>query len=110
MDTSIFTDKIQEADRVRDTIYSGMVEINEAWTKHHNQTVREMANNLKILFDTYGNISQKPLNERTSAIYEILQELKGDYLNASKIAKIHIWANELEVWNNTFEALMRECR
>jgi hypothetical protein len=104
---SIFTAKIHEADKARDDICTGMMEINEACTKHYNQTVSEAAKKLKILFDTYGNISQKPLNEQTSAVYNILQELKGDYLDASRIVNIHGWADELEVRNNAFEALVK---
>jgi hypothetical protein len=105
---SIFTGRIHEADKARDEIYSGMVEINEASLKHYSQTVREAAKKLKILFDTYGNLSQRPLNEQTSAVYNVLQELRGDYLEAAQIIQIDGWADELEIRNNTFEALVKE--
>jgi len=105
---SIFTAKIHEADKARDDICTGMMELNEACTKHYSQTVSEAAKKLKILFDTYGNISQKPLNEQTSAVYNILQELKGDYAQAAQTVGISGWATELEARNNAFEALVKE--
>jgi hypothetical protein len=105
---SIFTGKIHEADKARDDICSGMMEINEACTKHYNPAVSEAAKRLKILFDTYGNISQKPLNEQTSAVYNILQELRGNFLEACRVVGINGWADELEVRNNAFEALVKE--
>ena len=105
---SIFTAKIHEADKARDDICTGMMEINEASTKHYSQAISEAAKKLKILFDTYGNISQKPLNEQTSAVYNILQELKGDYAEAAGIVGISGWATELEARNNAFDVLVKE--
>jgi hypothetical protein len=105
---SIFTAKIHEADKARDDICTGMMEINEASTKHYSQAVSEAAKKLKILFDTYGNISQKPLNEQTSAVYNILQELKGDYAQAAQTVGISGWATELEARNNAFDVLVKE--
>jgi hypothetical protein len=104
---SLFTEKIQEADKARDDIYSGMVEINEGSLKHYNPSVREAAKKLKILFDTYGNLSHKPLNEQTSAVNNILQELKGNYLEATRTVQIDGWANELEARNNAFDVLVK---
>ena len=105
---SALTGKIHEADKARDDIYSGMVEINEASLKHYHPSVREAAQKLKILFDTYGNVSKKPLNEQTSAVYNILQELRGNYAEQARTVGIDGWANELEARNNAFEALVKE--
>jgi len=103
---SFLTAKIHAADKARDEIWSGMVLINDGSLKHYSEPVREAAGKLKILFDTYGNISQKPLNEQTSAIYNILQELREEYLAAAQTVGITSWANELEARNNAFEALV----
>ena len=105
---SLLTGKIHEADKARDDIYSGMVEINGGSLKHYNQTVSEAAQKLKILFDTYGDVSKKPLNEQTSAVYNILQELRGDYLAAANTVGISGWADELETRNAAFAALVKE--
>jgi len=105
---SFFTSKIQEADKARDDVYLSMVEINEASVKHYNPAIREAAKKLKILFDTYGNVAVKPLNEQTSAVYNILQELKGNYLEDVQAVGIEGWVNELEARNNAFDAFVKE--
>jgi len=105
---SAITAQIQEADKARDDIYIGMVEMNLAALKHFSEDVRNAAARLKIVFDTYGSVAKKPLNEETSAIYNILQELKGRYASDTAIVGISGWVSELETRNNAFAELMRD--
>ncbi|MDR0516976.1 MAG: DUF6261 family protein [Fibromonadaceae bacterium] len=105
---SEFTAKIHEADKARDDIYIGMVEMNTAALKHFSPQIREAATRLKIVFDTYGKVAQKPLNEETSAIYNILQELNGKYTEDVSAVGIGQWVSELEARNNAFEKLVVE--
>ena len=105
---SAITTQIQDADKARDDIYIGMMETNAAALKHYNEEARNAASRLKIVFDTYGNIAKKPLNEQTSATYNILQELKGKYAQDTALVGISGWVSELEVRNNAFADLMRE--
>jgi hypothetical protein len=105
---SEFTAKIHEADKARDDIYIGMEEMAVAALRHFNPEVRDAAARLKIVFDTYGNVASKSLDEETSAIHNILQELEGK--NAPDAAAVGIaqWAAELKARNNAFEALVKE--
>jgi len=105
---SEFTAKIHEADKARDEIYLGMAETVTATLRHFNPTVRQAAERLKILFDTYGNVANKPLNEETSAIYNILQELKGKYTADVDSVGLTLWVAELETRNGTFEGFVKE--
>jgi len=105
---SAITAQIQEADKARDEIYLGMVETSTAALKHFSEEVRSAATRLKIVFDTYGDVVRKPLNEQTSATYNILQELKGKYAPDTALVGISGWVSELEVRNNAFADLMRE--
>jgi len=105
---SEFTAKIHEADKARDEIYMGMVETNTAALKHFNPQVREAAGKLKIVFDAYGDVAHKPLNEETSAIYNILQELQGKYIPDVETVGIAYWVVELRNRNETFEKLVKE--
>jgi len=78
------------------TEFKGLVEEQTpAALIHFNIEVREAAKRLKIVFDTYGNIAKKSLNEQTSATYNILQELEGQY--ATDAAKVGLtpWIAEL---------------
>ena len=105
---SAITRQIEEADKARDKIWSGLVEMNKAATKHFDSGIREAAERLKILFDTYGNLAIKPLNEETSSIYNILQELEGKYAADAKIVGIEQWVAELKTCNNKLSNLMQE--
>ena len=105
---SIFTEQIQEADKARDEIWEGIINMNAAALKHFNSDMREAAKRLKIVFDTYGNIAKKPLNEQTSATYNILQELEGKYAADVTAVGIEQWVSELKARNNAFGDLMKE--
>jgi len=72
---SSLTVQIQEADKARDEIFLGMAETAKAALRHFNPEVRAAAGRLKVVFDTYGNVAVKPLNEQTSAVYNLLKIL-----------------------------------
>ena len=105
---SLITEKIQNADKARDEIWGDLVETNTAALRHFDPEVREAAKQLKIVFDTYGNIARKPLNDQTSATYNIVQDLEGKY--APDVAKVGLgpWLAELKARNIAFSDLMRE--
>ena len=105
---SSITEQIQEADKARDNIWRGLVETNTTALRHFNNEVREAAKRLKIVFDTYGNIARKSLNEQTSATYNILQELEGQYASDVAIVGLRQWVAELKSLNIAFAKLMRE--
>jgi hypothetical protein len=106
---SALTDKIHEADKARDEIYLGMADVNKGMCRHFNKDTADAAVRIKIVLDTYGNIAKKPLNEQTSAVYNIVQDLRGDkyasYVTASGLSE---WVDELDSRNIALEALMKE--
>jgi len=104
---SAFTAEIHEADKARDEIWVGLSEMVSAAHKHFNADVREAAKRLKIVFGTYGNIAKKPLNEQTSATYNVLQELQGKYAADVETAGFTQWVAELQARNNRFGELMK---
>ena len=103
-----FTDDMQDADKRRDVTFRGMVDANRAALNHFSATVLAAAKRLKIVFDTYGNLAAKPLNEETSAIYNLLQELKGNYAADVATVKLGDWVTELEANNKAFDTLVKE--
>jgi hypothetical protein len=104
---SAITEDIQTADKHRDRIFRGMVDANKSALNHFQPAVHAAAKRLKVLFDTYGNVAAKPLNEETSAIYNLLQELNGNF--AADVATLNItdWVAELESANNAFDTLVK---
>jgi len=105
---SELTVKIHEADKARDEIWAGMLDMNNAALKHFNPEMREAAARLKIVFDAYGNVAVKPLNEGTSVINSLLQEFQGKYAQEVSIVGIENWVSELRSRNSVFEALVKE--
>jgi hypothetical protein len=104
---SVFTEDINDADHQRDLTFSGMVDANKSALKHFNPATQSAAKRLKIVFDTYGNVARKPINEETSAIYNLLQELNGNYAADVAATGIADWVTELETNNNALEALVK---
>jgi hypothetical protein len=105
---SEFTAKIHEADKARDEIWAGLTEMNSAALRHFSPDTRRAAERLKILFDTYGNIASKPVNEESSAVYNILQDLRGKYAADIAATGAEGWVAELEVRNAAVERLVKD--
>jgi len=75
--------------------------------KHFREDVQQAATRLKIVLDTYGNLAKKPLNEQTSGVYNLLQDLNARYDDAEK-AGIAEWMTELQTANDTFSQLVKD--
>ena len=107
---SALTQDIKQKDKERDTTLAGINDRIRAAHKHFNTDVQNAAKKLKILFNTYGNVARKPLNEETSAVFNILQELNGKYAADVDTIGIADLVNQLELENNAVAQLMRERR
>ena len=105
---SIITDEIQEADSYRDQIFRGMADTAKAALNHFDQKISKAAQKLKIVFDTYGNLAKKTLNEETSAVYNLLQDLFMKYKDESHTVGIMDWMYELQNANQKFDQLMTD--
>ena len=104
---SVLTLELQDLDKRRDRLFRGIVEMNRVMLNHFNEQVQEASKRLKILLDTYGNIARKPMNEATSAIYNLLQELNGAYAADVALVGLTEWVTELQGCNNAFDQLMK---
>jgi len=104
---SKFTAKIHEANKARGEIWAGMTEINFASLKHFNPKIKAAAARLQTVFDTYGNITNKPARYATTSVYSALQELHSEHEADMAAVGILLWAVELKTRNATFEALIK---
>ena len=104
---SAVTAEIREADRERDRLFRGLADTNKAALNHFDPQVKAAAKRLKIVLDTYGNVAPKPLDEETSDIYNLMQDLTSSKY-AQDAAKVGLtnWIKELEQSNKTFNKLM----
>jgi hypothetical protein len=104
---SAITADVEAADQLRDTTFRGLTGSNKAALNHYDAETGAAARRLKVLFDTYGNLAVKPLNEETSALYNLLQELTGAYAQDIQTAGLTGWVNKLDADNKAFAALVK---
>jgi hypothetical protein len=102
---SIHTDSIHDEHAIRMNIFRGMVGIVKSSLRHYNEDVREASKHVMVVIDTYNKISKKPINEVTSAILNLLQDLRGRFAADVIIVGIVEWLNELEKQNNRVNEL-----
>ncbi len=103
---SAFSADIEEADRRRDQLFRGMADANLSALNHFKPEVSAAARRLQIVFDTYGNVAAKPLNEETSALNNLLQDLRTGYAAEVEQVGLGDWARELLAANAAFEDLV----
>ena len=101
-----FSEQRSDADRLRDQTFRGSVDTINAGLNHFDPEVQESARKLKIVFDRFGNVAQLPLNEETSAIYNLVQEVTEKHAaNAEKLGLMP-WVNKLNADNKAYEVLV----
>ena len=103
---SSFTDERSDADRGRDQTFRGIVDTVNGALNHFDPAVQTAARRLKIVLDTYGNVAQLPLNEETSAIYNLVQDLNEKYSVEVGRVSIMPWVDKLKADNQVYEALV----
>jgi hypothetical protein len=106
---SKLTGKIADQDHVRDGIFRGFVDSIKGERRHFDPSRREAANLLYDIFDHYGNIARKPLDDETAAINDLARELaQPDATQAITLLGLTPWLNKLVEENTKFVALMSE--
>ena len=101
-----FSEQRSDADRTRDQTFRGSADTVIAGQNHFEPEVREAARRLKIVFDRFGNVAQLPLNEETSAIYNLVQEVTEKHTTDAEKLGLLPWMNKLKVDNQAYEALV----
>ena len=99
------TDAIAQVDADRDNTFRGIRNLLQAALRDFEPHVKEAAERLKIVFDTYGNVPRLDYDEETTAINNLMQELdaRPSDLNATAIAR---WTEELRRLNGELHTLM----
>ena len=103
---SAITPEIQAGDKYRDGVFRGMTDAYKSALNHFNEEKVEAAKRLKPVFDTYGNLAAKPINEQSSGVTNMLQDLTGKYAADCQIIGITDWTTELAAANNAVIELM----
>jgi hypothetical protein len=105
---SAVTEKITEADLLRDITFRGLRDAVKAAGNHFNPSVKEAAARLQVAFDHYGNLTLKPYDEETAAIAALITDLRTTYASDAALTGISDWINELQANNTAFDTLKKE--
>jgi hypothetical protein len=101
------TEKMTEADHLRDQAFSGLHTTIRAAVHHFDPAQSEAARQLTIVFDRFGNLAHKAPNEETAGIYNLVQELRGAYAGFVTTLGLTAWVEELAARNEAYEALVK---
>jgi hypothetical protein len=100
---SEFTSTIVQLDEKRDNTFRGLVATAKAALFHYEDDKRAIAKKIVDLFDHYGNLAVKSYNEETASIYNLLQDLRGDYAGIVRALSLSGWVDALDKNNCDFE-------
>jgi len=102
-----FSQARNDADVERDRSFRGLDDTTKAALNHYDIEMRNNAIRIRIPMEAYGNIAQKNLNEETSAIYNLVQELRNNFADDVDRLNLHPWLDVLEATNMRYEELVK---
>ena len=103
---SSFTEQRHTADVTRDGTTKITGSIVNASQNSFDPEIIAAARRLKILFNTYGNVAKLPLNEETSAIYNLVKDVREKYAADAALIGLTPWIDKLDADNRAYEALV----
>ncbi|MDR1102682.1 MAG: DUF6261 family protein [Tannerella sp.] len=110
MHKSEYTVKIHEQDRVRDGIFRGLSDAVKSGLNHFDAAKSEAAGKLSVIFDRYGSISSRTLDQETVSLDAFLQELSSDTAAAFvRTLGLTDWTEQLALENGKFKDLIEAC-
>lgn len=102
------SEKILEADALRDQYLSGIIRVVDGFTFHYLEATETSANSLKKNIQLYGsNITKNDLQTETAKIESLVNDwrTKPDLTASMNNLKLANWVTELESANNEFKRL-----
>jgi hypothetical protein len=110
MRKSEYTIAIHAQDHVRDSIFRGLFYAVKSGLNHFDAEKRKAAEKLSAIFDLYGNIAVRTLDEETSAIDDLLRKLASSTVSAYvQTLAVMDWTEQLDLENRKFKELMQTC-
>ncbi len=102
---SAVTDDLEVNDSIRDATFRGFRDAVKAASSHFKPEVKQAAYHLQKVFKHYGDLTLKPFDEETKAIYSLVADFNGNYASDAAIAGITDWVIELKKNNDNFNNL-----
>lgn len=105
---SALTELLEVADANRDDIVHGLALHVEAAADHYIADKKQAGNNLKIVFDKYGDIGHKSYDKETADITSLYADLSKNHMAEVNLLDLGGWLDELQKCNSRFIALASE--
>ena len=102
-----FTEQRHKKDVTRDGTFRVNNSIVNLAQSSLDPEVIDAARRLKIVFDTYGNVAKLPLNEETSAIYNLVSDIRSKCAADAALIGLTPWIDKLDAENRDYEALVK---
>jgi hypothetical protein len=100
----------EESDKARDAVIVGIKHLIKAGIRHFDKEIREAAQRLKIVFDSYDkpvSITALSYDAETAVINNLIHELNNKYASDMQKVGITSWIEELQIKNNDFDYLVK---
>lgn len=108
MRKSHISSAIIDQDHVRDITVRGFTDTIKGLRNHYDALLRSDANRLWTIFSFYGNLAQKPLDDETAAINDLIYELKSNCGQELERLGLEGWVDQLNTANWKFHSLMMD--
>jgi hypothetical protein len=102
-----YTEQRHNEDVRRDGTFRINTSIVDSAQSSSDPNVIDAARRLKIVFDTYGNVAKLPLNEETSAIYNLVSDVRTKCAADAALIGLTPWIDKLDTENRAYEALVK---
>ena len=104
---SNFTEPLAEAESDRDLTWKGFSYIIKGNSLHHNAEIKEAGKRLLNVFKAYGNLANKPVDEETAGIYNLVVDLETKYSVDVDTIDAKSWLVELKNRNLAYDQLVK---
>jgi len=103
---SQYTAKIELADAARDVPVQGFYKVVNGMTHHFNPNISSAAQRIKVITDSFSEITRLPYENQTAATIKFLDELKAANSDIVLLG-LSDWLIEIEARNIAFDTLVK---
>jgi len=104
---SAITTDMEAANTKRKVTFRGLSDSVTSACIHFKPTVKAAAIRLKVVFDHYGNLNQKPNDDLSASIGNLLADMTTTYAADITAVGLGDWVTELQANNDAYVALAK---
>jgi len=104
---TISTEELGKIDKQRNQIFRGYADGVKSDLNNPDEKINMAARRLQVVLDQYGNIARKTYDDKTPAIYKLIQEARTTYLADITLLGQMRWIDQLETINLSFDSKMK---